>query len=172
LVAEVRDLLAVCRRRRALLIVNDRLDVALAARADGCHLGEADLPWEEARRLAPPPFILGFSAASEDACRAAVAAGADYIGAGPAYVTGTKPDAGAPLTLGQIGALGRICHAGGRPTPLVAIGGVAPGLAAPLIRAGADAVAVISAVMGAADPGEIARRLILEVAAARRERTS
>ncbi len=98
-----RQLIAICRKRRALVLVNDRLDVALAAGADGAHLGEEDLPWAEARRLAPPPFVFGFSAATEEACRAALAAGADYVGAGPAFPTDSKADAGATLPLARFG---------------------------------------------------------------------
>lgn len=170
LAEKTRDLLTICRKRKALVLVNNRLDVALAVGADGAHLGEDDLPWAEARRIAPPPFVLGLSAATVEACRAALASGADYVGVGPAYSTDSKLDAGPPLPLDRFGELRRLCRDAGRATPLVAIGGIGPGHAAPLVHAGADAVAVISAVMNAVDPGAAARGLLLEVAEARRER--
>ena len=168
LAEKAHELVTICRKRGAYVLVNDRLDVALAAGADGAHLGESDLPWREARRIAPRPFLLGFSAATAESAREALAAGADYVGAGPAYVTGSKLDAGDPLPTARFGELRALL----RGTPLVAIGGIACGGAAPLVRAGADAVAVISAVMGADDPGEAARRLVAEVLAARAERAA
>src|SRR5439155_4456787 len=74
----------------ALLVVNDHLDIALLAEADGVHLGDDDLSVAEARRLAGPGFLLGASASTPDAARAAVTAGADYLGAGPAFTTPIK----------------------------------------------------------------------------------
>lgn len=166
MVAAARELGALCRDHGALLVVNDRLDVALAAGAGGVHLGEDDLPWADARRLAPPPFVIGCSAATPETVRAAIAAGADYAGAGPAYVTGTKLDAGRPLPHRAYGELAALCRTAGRPFPLVAIGGIGAGHAAELVAAGADGIAVVSAIMAAPDPGAAARDLLDEVRAA------
>ncbi|MBP7147769.1 MAG: thiamine phosphate synthase [Acidobacteria bacterium] len=168
--AQLRQLLSLCRPRGARVLVNDRLDVALAAGADGVHLGEDDLPWTDARRLGPRPFLLGCSVSSAESAARAIAAGADYVGLGPAYRTATKADAGEPIALELITRIAEMCHAPGVRIPLVAIGGIGPGLAAPLVKAGADAVAVIAAVMQAPDPAAAARGLLDEVAEARRWR--
>ena len=99
--------------------------------------------------------------------RRALAAGADYVGAGPVYPTGSKADAGEPLPPDRFAALVALCHGGERRVPLVAIGGIGPGRILPLVAAGADAVAVIRAVMAASDPGAAARELVAELTVAR-----
>ncbi|HZS39746.1 MAG TPA: thiamine phosphate synthase, partial [Polyangia bacterium] len=87
MLAVVDELRPLCRRREATLIVNDRLDVALAGGADGAHLGQDDLPLAAARALAPAPFLLGVSTHSPAQARAALDAGADYLGFGPCFAT-------------------------------------------------------------------------------------
>lgn len=142
----------------ALLFVNDRLDVAVAAGADGVHLGQDDLPLRAARQIAPPGFLIGISVDTPGEAVAAEAAGADYVGVGPIYLTATKNDAG-PV-LGPEGV---------RPfrervaIPIVAIGGIGPASAASVIQAGADGVAVIGAVMFADDPGAATNGILREI---------
>ena len=149
-----RDLLPLAHRIRALardagalFLVNDRLDLALAAQADGVHLGPDDLPVAAARRIAPPGFLIGHSADDPAAARAAVAAGADYIGCGTVFPTGTKADAGAAIGLRRLADVVRCVH-----VPVVAIGGITAARAPEVFGAGAAGCAVVSAVMAATDP--------------------
>ena len=135
--------------------VNDRLDVALAAGARGCHLGQDDLPLDVARLMVPPGFLLGGSAGTPEEARRAAAQRPDYLGVGPIAVSPTKADAG-----GAIGWAGfRGVHAAAPQLPAVGIGGIDAALAAQARRAGAAGVAVISAVLGAADPEAAARAI-------------
>lgn len=131
----------------ALFIVNDRVDVALAVEADGVHVGERDIPVADARRILGPTAVIGFSPETVDSARRAVADGADYLGVGPVFATTSKPDAGAPIGLDGLRAVVEAVS-----VPLVAIGGIHAGNAASALRAGACGVAVISAVLQAADP--------------------
>lgn len=133
------------------VLVNDRLDVALAAGAAGVHLGPDDVPIRLARRLAPPGFILGASVGS--AAEAALASEADYWGIGPWHATGTKADAGAALGPGGFAAL--VALSGGR--PCVAIGGIRPADLEPVRAAGGAGVAVVSGILGSHDVTEAAR---------------
>src|SRR5213080_1637361 len=141
LIEEGLALRALTRERGALLIVNDRLDVALAVEADGAHVGQEDMPVALARRLLGPERILGVSAATRQEAEEAVAGGADYLGVGPIYPSRGKADAG-PATgvqlLTELAARYAI--------PLVAIGGISATNAPEVIRAGAVGVAVITAV--------------------------
>lgn len=140
----------------ALLFVNDRLDVALAAEADGVHLGEDDLPVAVARRVAPPGFLIGRSADDPALARRSADEGADYVGCGTVYPTSTKPDAGAVIGLD---GLERVAAA--VPVPVVAIGGITSARAAEIaVRTSAAGVAVVGAVMAAPDPEEAVRSLL------------
>jgi thiamine-phosphate diphosphorylase len=150
-----RALLAETRAAGALLWVNDRLDVALAAGADGAHLGQDDLPVEAARRISPPGFLLGISAETPELAVAAERGGADYVGTGPVYETGSKADAGSAIGLGRIA---EVASAVG--IPVVGIGGIAAANAGEVVRSGAAGVAVISAVMRAPDPEQAVRDLL------------
>jgi thiamine-phosphate pyrophosphorylase len=150
-----RALLAETRAAGALLFINDRVDVALAVGADGAHVGQDDLPAAAARRIAPPGFLLGVSAETPELARAAQADGADYVGVGPVYATGSKADAGDAVGRGriaQVAAAARI--------PVVGIGGITIDKAPPVFHAGAAGVAVISAVMRADDPEAAVRALL------------
>ncbi len=133
------------------LLVNDRLDVALAAGAAGVHLGPDDLPVVLARRVAPPGFVVGASVGSAD--EAAVARAADYWGVGPWRATGTKLAAGKAL---GAGGFRRIVAIAGR-IPCVAIGGVRPEDASAVRAAGGAGVAVVSGILRAGDVEEAAR---------------
>ena len=129
-----------------LLIVNDRLDVALAGGADGVHLGQDDLPLTAARRCCPPGFLIGVSTHSESQAAAAIAQGADYIGFGPIFATTSKHN---PDPVVGIEGLRAVCARS--PIPVVAIGGITPERVPELIAAGAHAVAIISAINRAPD---------------------
>lgn len=159
--ASPRDLLALVRSLVAALavpvLVNDRVDVALAAGAAGAHLGQDDVPIDAVRPHVPPGFILGASVGSPVEAERARAAPADYWSVGPCFATATKPDAGAPLGPGGFAALARLVPPG---LPVIGIGGIGPANA-PLIRGvGAAGVAVIAAVLGARDPESAARALV------------
>ena len=157
--AVARDLADLTRRVIAVallpVVVNDRLDVALAAGAAGCHLGQDDFPIDAARAIVPAGFWLGGSAGTPEEAVRAAAAGAHYLGIGPVATTASKGDAGA-----AIGADGfRRIHAAAPDVPAVAIGGVTAALVPALLAAGAAGVAVIRAVLDAADPVKAAREL-------------
>jgi len=155
-----RDMLALARRLReitaragALLIVNDRPDVAALAGADGVHLGPSDLPPAGARRFLAPGALVGVSTHTIAEARAAVEAGADYIGVGPMYPTDTTdagPVAGATY-------LTEVCAE--IALPHVAIGGITGANVGELVASGAKRVAVCSAVVAAADPAAAAREI-------------
>ena len=162
LIEEGLALRALTRERGALLIVNDRVDVALAIEADGVHVGQDDMPAALARRLLGPHRILGVSAATMEEAEVAVAGGADYLGVGPIFPTRGKADAG-PATGGEL--LTELARR--YTTPLVAIGGITAENATEVVRAGACGVAVITAVVYAEDITAASRQLRLAVDTAR-----
>ncbi|MCU0244568.1 MAG: thiamine phosphate synthase, partial [Acidobacteria bacterium] len=129
------------------LLVNDRVDIALACGATGVHLGQDDLPVPDARRVLGPGAVIGVSVNTPDEARRAAAEGADYVGAGPAFATSTKDT---PLAVLGPEGIARIKRAA--VVPVVAIGGITAANAASLAAAGADGVAVVSAVLGSPDP--------------------
>lgn len=139
---------------RIPLVINDRLDVALAAGAAGCHLGQDDLPLDDARKMVPAGFILGGSAGNETEARRATSAGAHYLGIGPVRTTPNKPDAGDAI---GIGGFSRV--RGATTLPCVAIGGLSAADAAPLREAGAAGIAVIGAALDADDVAAAVRLL-------------
>lgn len=147
------------------LIVNDRVDVALAVGADGVHLGQTDMPLADARRICGPDRIVGVSAESVEDALAAERDGADYLGVSPIYATPTKTDTAPALGLEGLRKIRASVS-----IPLVGIGGLNAGNAADVIQAGADGVAVVSAIMAAEDPEAAARELALAVGAALRDR--
>jgi thiamine-phosphate pyrophosphorylase len=146
------------------LIVNDRLDVALAIGAEGVHVGHDDMPVSLARRLIGPDLILGASPETLEEARQMERDGADYLGVGDVYGTPSKSDAGAPIGVEGLAEVIRAVS-----LPVVAIGGITLENAGPVIQAGAAGVAVISAVVGAPDPEAAARRL-REIVNVKRER--
>ncbi|KUG15386.1 thiamin-phosphate pyrophosphorylase [hydrocarbon metagenome] len=137
-----------------LFIVNDRIEVALSAEADGVHLGQDDLPVRAARRIAPRDFIIGVSVKSVADALSAESAGADYVALSPTFSTASKDDAGPGHGLGP---LREICCAVS--LPVLAIGGIGPHNVEMVIGAGADGIAVISSVVGEDDIGQAARRM-------------
>jgi len=153
-----RKLKELCRASGAPFVVNDRVDVALAAEADGAHvghIGEEDLSPTDARRLLGPEAVVGVSVGSAQEARQATAQGATYVSAGPMFVTSTKSNAGP--------AAGEALLRQVRPAtglPLVVIGGITPERAGPLYTAGADGVCVGAAILRAADPEQVARAFV------------
>lgn len=142
---EVVLMLSLCREAGASLIVNDRVEVASRLDADGVHLGREDVAIAEARRILGEEKIIGCSARSVEAARQAEAAGADYLGVGAVYQTGTKRDA---RVIGLAG-LGQICRA--VKLPVVAIGGITRRRVRDVLQAGATGVAVVSAILHSKD---------------------
>lgn len=155
-----------CREAGVAFIVNDRVDVALVSEADGVHVGQDDLAAEDARALLGAAPFLGVSAATVDEAAAAERAGADYLGVGAVYGTGTKADAGAAIGLARISEIAASSN-----LPVVGIGGITIASAGAVVRAGAAGVAVITAVTMAEDMVEATRRLRQEVDRARGGRT-
>jgi len=146
----------ICDDAGAALIINDRVDVALAADADGVHLGQTDLPIQEVRTLAPDLWI-GVSTHNLAQVRAACEAGADYLGFGPVFATTTKANPDPVQGLDVLRAA--IAEAAGRPG--FAIGGITTTHVADIYRAGAHAICAISAVNSAPDPRPAARQFSL-----------
>src|SRR5881296_2823388 len=140
------------------ILVNDRVDVALAAGAAGAHLGQDDPPLDRLRPHVPPGFLLGVSVGTAAEAERARPWPADYWSVGPCFATANKADAGLPLGADGFARLAQLAPAG---TPVIGIGGVTVANAAALMRAGAAGVAVIGAVWGggATDPGAAARAL-------------
>jgi len=151
LVAQARSLIAAL---DVPILINDRLDVALAAGAAGVHLGPDDLPVAWARRAAPGGFLIGASVGT--AAEVENGQDADYWGVGPWRVSGTKADAGPAL--GPDGFSALIRRAGNR--PCVAIGGVIPEDVTPVRKAGGVGVAVVSGILAAGDVAAAARRYV------------
>ena len=139
----------------ATLIINDRCDLALAVKADGVHLGQEDLPLADARRLLGPDAIIGLSTHNPEQVRAAAALQPDYIGFGPIFGTTTKADHD------PVVGLEGLCTARGLTTlPMFAIGGITSQHVSDILTAGADGVAVISAILKAADLEEAIRTFL------------
>jgi thiamine-phosphate pyrophosphorylase len=145
LLAAARAIAAMCRERGAMLIVDDRTDIAMLAGADGVHLGQEDLPLEAARRMAGSEMIIGISSHSVEEAVAAERGGADYIGFGPMYPGGLRNNA-----TGKGLDLLREVHAAVR-IPIVAIGGITEATMPAVLGAGADACAIITDVVRAPD---------------------
>jgi len=143
-----------CAEKGATFIVNDRIDVAIASEADGVHLGQDDFPIPLARKLLGKNRIIGGSAATLEEMENCIREGADYVGFGPVYPTGSKDDAG-PVS--GIDILKQIVES--TPVPVIAIGGIDQNNAFHVMGAGAHGIAVISAVCCREDPKEAARKL-------------
>jgi len=150
------ELKELCSKHNVLFIVNDSLDVALAADADGLHVGQEDLPVATARRLLPIDKILGVSARTIEEARTAKSEGADYLGVGSMYATATKESA---EVVGP-GKLKEIRQA--VDLPIVAIGGINKDNLSEVLRAGANSIAVISAIIGSANI-EVATRQLVQI---------
>ena len=148
------ELLAVLRPAGARLILNDRLDLAMAVGADGVHLGQSDLPPVDARKIAPESFLIGLSTHTPDQVRAATRLPVDYLGFGPIFPTASKPDAETPQGIAGLRDVRQLTD-----LPLVAIGGITVAKTPEVRAAGADAVAMIGALEEASDPEILAAQL-------------
>ena len=160
-----RDFVQLAKRLKSMLsslsiplIINDRLDIALACKADGVHFGQSDMQIGDARRIVGRSMIIGVSAESLEDAVIAEQDGADYIGLSPVYKTPTKTDTAPPLGLEGVTRIRQAVK-----IPAVAIGGINQGNAASVIEAGADGIAVVSAIICAQDPRSAARELLNEV---------
>lgn len=153
--AEVVEALRVARLFGARLVVNDRVDVALAAGADGVHLGQDDVPPDVARALLGEGKIVGFSTHGVEQAVAAARLPVDYIAIGPVFNTSSKEN---PDPIVGLEGVARVRAAVGRAVKLVAIGGITAETAPSVLAAGADSVAVIGALVNTDDPPEITRR--------------
>jgi len=153
-VEEAQRIKAVMAPFRALLIINDRIDVALAVGADGVHIGQQDMPCEIVRKLMGPRALIGLSVETWEDLERAAMLDADYLGVSPVFETPTKTD-----TKGHWGLEGLRRIRTATRLPLVAIGGLNTANAADVIRAGADSIAVVSAICAADDPYQAAREL-------------
>jgi len=154
LVELARELIARLRPLGIPLLVNDRVDVALAAGAEGVHVGQSDMTAGDARRLIGPDRIIGLSiTALADLDRPGIEF-ADYLGVGPIFAQSTKPDAAPPMGLAGLAAIRARTR-----LPIVAIGGIQAKNGEAVLEAGADGLCVVSAIMAAADPKAAASEL-------------
>ncbi|HYH95492.1 thiamine phosphate synthase [Hyalangium sp.] len=153
--AAAREVVAACRRAGALCLLNDRVDLALLAGADGVHVGDEDLPPEAARELLGARRLVGVTVRDAAGARVAKEAGADYVGVGPVFGTTTKQVAAPVLGVGGFAAVVR-----DSPLPVVGIGGVGLANIAQVAAAGAHGAAVASDVLLAEDMAERVRRLL------------
>ena len=159
MIEEARAIKAVLAGTGVPLVINDRVDVALAAGADGVHVGQDDMPAEEARRLLGPKAIIGLSIKSVALANAAPLDVIDYAGIGGVYATTSKDNPDPPIGVGGLCAVVAALRARKRDFPVCGIAGIDARNAAPVIEAGADGVAVISALSMQADPESAAREL-------------
>ncbi len=150
-----RELRALTRRHAAVLVVNDRADVALAVEADGVQRTSASLPVTDLRAIADKRFRVGASVHSLEEAVAAAASGADWVVFGPVYETPSKRAYGPPQGLARLAAVARAVE-----TPVIAIGGITPERVGEVRRAGARGVAVISAILAADSPADATRRFL------------
>ena len=141
------------------LVVNDRVDVALVAEADGVHVGQDDMRVEDARRLLGPKAIIGLSIKTVALANAAPIDLLDYVGVGGVYATTSKDNPNAPIGIAGLATIVAAFRARRRDLPICGIAGIDAGNAAPVIAAGADGIAVISALSMQADPERAARKL-------------
>lgn len=171
--SSTRDMIVhVARLKKALagtgvpLVVNDRMDVVLASGADGVHLGQDDMPVEQARTLLGPGAIIGASAGTHEEVAAVPLEQVDYVCIGGVFATSSKGDAGAPIGLDGFGKLAGMIRAKNAGLNVCAIAGITEKNAADVIAAGSDGIAVISALANAEKPEGAARALRAAVDAA------
>ncbi|NTU53268.1 MAG: thiamine phosphate synthase [Chlorobiaceae bacterium] len=144
-----------CRQNRAIFIVNDRVDIALAMHADGVHLGQQDLPVEAARHLLGKDALIGVSVSSPEEAASAAHLGASYLGVGHIYMTGSKEKSTEPIGTASIRPISQVSA-----LPVIAIGGITRDNASLVMKAGASGIAVISAISANRNPEVATRELI------------
>jgi thiamine-phosphate pyrophosphorylase len=162
LLADAQALRAVTAKAGVAFVINDHIDIALAAKADGVHVGQADMPAPFARQLLGKNAIIGLSVTQESELSSVDPALVDYVGLGPVFPTCSKADAAPALGLESFAGIRRRLH-----MPVVAIGGIKPHNTADVMKAGADGIAVVSAICSAGDPRSSAAELVRLVAGAR-----
>ncbi|TMW70417.1 thiamine phosphate synthase [Alteribacter natronophilus] len=155
---KARALRELTRKHNVTFIVNDHIDVALTVDADGIHLGQDDLPLEDARRIMGPDKIIGISTHHIGEARAAEAGGADYIGVGPVFPTKSKTDVVDPVTTGYVRQVAEEIR-----IPFVAIGGIKLHNVDEVIDAGASRICAISEIVGAMDIQDVCRRFLSRI---------
>ncbi len=153
-----RELRRVTREGEVLLIVNDRVDLAVALEADGVHIGQQDIPLQLVRKMVCPGMVVGVSAGTSEEAWAAEREGASYLGVGPIFPTETKKDARPPRGLSLLKEIRQATD-----LPIYAIGGIKIHNVASVIRTGVDGVAVVSAVIGADNITGAARAFVEEI---------
>ena len=159
MVEEARALRGVLEPKSIPLLINDRVDVALAAEADGVHIGQDDMPVPDARLLLGRTAIIGLSLSTVEQAQAAPLDLIDYVGIGAVYPTGSKATASAPIGISGLREIVQAVRARKPGFPICGISGIDAGNTADVIGAGADGVAVISALSRAADPARAAHDL-------------
>lgn len=137
------------------LIINDRIDIALAANADGVHIGQSDMPYADARKLMGDDAIIGLSVETWDDVEEAEGLDVDYLGVSPVFATPTKTDTKTPWGIDGLKKIKQFSR-----HPLVAIGGLGESNTKEVVNAGADSIAVVSAICSAKDPLKAARGLV------------
>ncbi len=151
-----RSLRALLKKTGVPLLINDRVDVALAVQADGVHIGQKDMPYTDARRLLGSKAIIGLSVENMEQIQSTQGLeGIDYLGIGPIFATQTKQDAAPPLGLDGLAQAKKLTT-----IPLVAIGGIDEYSAAKIVESGADGLAVVSALCAAPNPQKTAQQFI------------
>jgi thiamine-phosphate pyrophosphorylase len=155
LLACAKEVVEICRKSNVISIINDRVDIAMAAGSDGVHLGQHDMPLHSAKKIAASPMIFGISTHNFDELNKAIESGADYIAIGPAFASDTKPELKA-AGIEFIRKTSQIAQAAG--VPHVAIGGITLNNIEELFKAGITAIAVSSAIINAPDPAQICRQ--------------
>jgi len=153
-VVACREIYKLTKKKDVSFIVNDRVEIVKAVNADGVHLGQEDMSFSLARKILGKEKIIGISVETVEQALKAVKGGADYLGIGPIYPTATKPDAGKALGIAKLKEIRESVN-----IPIVAIGGINENNLEEVLRAGADGVAVISAVVSAPDITEACRKL-------------
>lgn len=166
MLALAKEMQAVANEYNKFFIVNDRLDVAILAGADGVHLGQSDIPVKEARRIAGDDMLIGVSVDNVEQAVKAVEDGADYLGVGSIFTTSTKPDAEQGIGLDAIYEIRQAVD-----VPIVAIGGINKGNILDVIHVGADGAAVVSAIMAKEDIKAAAHELKVLILNDRRMRS-
>lgn len=159
MIARTRELIAALAPTGVPLLVNDRVDVALAAEADGVHIGQDDMPVNEARLLLGRNAIIGLSVKTLEQARAAPLELLDYVAVGGIYATTSKDNTSTPIGLDGLRAIAQVVRARAPGYPICAIAGIDASNAGGVIEAGADGVSVISALSHALDPGVAAQKL-------------
>jgi thiamine-phosphate pyrophosphorylase len=162
------EVAGICRNSGVISIMNDRIDIAVAAGCDGVHLGQHDLPLDAARKVAASPMLFGISTHNLDELISAIETGADYVSIGPAFSSDTKPQLEV-AGLGYIEKASGISQAAG--VPHVAIGGITLDNVEKVVAAGANAIAVSSAIVTAADSASVCREFKQKMIAAKRDKS-